>query len=157
MALILVRIDDRLIHGQVILGWAHALHPDRIVVVDDTVAASSWQRRVYEAAVPSEIGVSILGVDEAVNFFVEGRFNNEKIFLLVESPKNILDLFRKGVDIRSINVGGLHHSEGKRCVLPYVFVSDQDIDNFKELMAMGVEVECRDVPTAKKVDMRNLL
>lgn len=157
MAIVLVRIDDRLIHGQVIVGWAHVLHPDRIVLINDDIANTSWQREVYEAAVPSEMGLSILGIDEAVDVIAEGTFDTEKIVLIVESPQNALALFRKGLDIKSVNVGGLHHTEGKRRLLPYVFVTNQDVDAFKELMAMGVEVECRDVPTAKKVDMRNLL
>ena len=157
MALVLVRIDDRLIHGQVTLGWAQTLHPDRIVLVNDDIATNSWKSKVYEAAVPSEIDVSILGIDEAVKRIVGGEFDKEKVFLIVESPRNALTLKRKGVDIKSVNVGGLHHTEGKRCLLPYVFVTNQDIDAFHELMDMGVEVECRDVPTVKKVDIRNLL
>ncbi|UCE17989.1 MAG: PTS sugar transporter subunit IIB [Gemmatimonadota bacterium] len=157
MALVLVRIDDRLIHGQVILGWAHALHPDRIVLVNDNIAKSSWHREVYEAAVPSEIGVSILGLDRAVKYLTEREFDEERILVIVESPRNALSLVRKGIDIKSVNVGGLHHTEGKDRLLPYVYVTNQDIDAFKELIAMGVEVECRDVPTAKKIDMRKLL
>jgi mannose/fructose/N-acetylgalactosamine-specific phosphotransferase system component IIB len=133
------------------------LHPDRIVLVNDDIASHSWKSKVYEAAVPSEIGVSILNSDEAVKCLVEGKLDREKVFLIVESPRNVLTLLRKGVDIKSVNVGGLHHTEGKHRLLPYVFVTDQDIDAFKELMDRGIEIECRDVPTAKKMDMRNLL
>ena len=157
VALILVRIDDRLIHGQVILGWARTLHPDRIVLVDDAVSSNGVQKQLYEAAVPSEFSVSILGIDEAVQFLSEGEVKTEKILLIVESPRNAFALHNKGVDLKSINVGGLHYAEGKRGLLPYVFIDNQDVGFFRKLMAQGVEVECRDVPTAKKINMKDLL
>ena len=157
MALILVRIDDRLIHGQITVGWAQALRPDRILLANDAVAQNPTQKRLYEAVVPPEMGVSILTIDETMQSVENGTFNVEKTFLIVESPKDVLALQERGLGIRCVNVGGLHFSEGKRRLLPYVFVNEQDIDNLKELMAEGIEVECRDVPSAKRVNMKDLL
>lgn len=157
MALILVRIDDRLIHGQVTIGWAQVLQPDRILLVNDAIAKNSWQKKLYEAVVPSEMSVSILTIEEAAKELLGGAFDAEKIFMIVESPQDVLVLLRRGLAIKSVNVGGLHYTDDKHRLLPYVFVTEQDIRLFKELMAMGIEVECRDVPTAKKVDMRDLL
>ena len=157
MTLILVRVDDRLIHGQVTVGWVQALHPDRILLVNDVVATNHTQKKLYEATVLPEMRVSILTIEEAMQEVGQGAFNAEKIFLIIASPEDALILQRRGLDIKSVNVGGLHYAEGKRRLLPYVFASEHDVNVFRELLNRGIEVECRDVPSAKKVDIRDLL
>lgn len=157
MDLILIRIDDRLIHGQVTVGWVQVLNPDRILLANDAVAKNRMQRKLFEAVVPPEIRTSVLTIEETIKEATAGTISDEKTLLIIESPRDALALLRGRVNIKHINVGGLHHVEGKRRLLSYVFVNEQDIYDFKELIAEGVEVECRDVPSAKRVDMRDLL
>jgi len=157
MALVLIRIDDRLIHGQVTVGWVQALYPDRILLANDAVATNPSQKDLYEATVPSGITVTILTIDEAASEVRNGTFDEQDTLVIVESPRDALALQQKGVEMDSVNLGGLHFSAGKRGLLPYVFVSDEEIDTLKTMLARGIELECRDVPTARKVDIRSLL
>ena len=157
MALVLIRIDDRLIHGQVTVGWGRALQPDRILLVNDIVAMNPPQKNLYEAAVPPGIAVSILTIDEAAKAVKGGIFDQEETLLIVESPDDALALQERGVEIQSINIGGLHYTAGKKGLLPYVYVSEQDVVALRAIMAKGIELECRDVPSAKRVDLRCLL
>lgn len=157
MALVLVRVDDRLIHGQVTVGWAQALHPDRILLANDAVAMNPSQKGLYEATAPPEIAVSVLTLEEAATELTQGTFDGEETLLIVESPGDVLALEEKGVEMRSINIGGLHFAAGKRNLLPYVYVSEQDVEALKDMLAKGIEVECRDVPSTRKVDFKSLL
>lgn len=157
MALALVRIDDRLIHGQVSVGWVQALQPDRILLANDAVAADPGLRDLYTMAAPPEVPASICTIHETADKLQEDDTAAERTLLLVESPHDALELRLRGVNIRSVNVGGLHYTEGRRCLLPYLFVSEEDLTVFKNMLALGMEVECRDVPSARKIDMRNLL
>jgi PTS system mannose-specific IIB component len=157
MALILVRIDDRLIHGQVTVGWAQALRPNRILLANDAAAMNPAQKSLYEASVQSDMAVSVLTIDESARECNNGTFDDEKTILVVESPEDVLLLLERGVDMSSVNIGGLHCHPGKRNLLDYVYVSEEDEQALRTLLAKGIEVECRDVPSAKKIDFRNLL
>ena len=157
MTLVLVRVDDRLIHGQVSVGWAQALQPDRIILANDVVAGNPSLRGLYTMAIPAESSASLLTLSEAAEMLTDGAFAGDKAILVVESPGEVLTLREKGVEIHSVNVGGLHHTDGKRCLLPYVFVSEDDVKAFRKMLTMGMEVECRDVPSARKIYMQDLL
>lgn len=156
MPLVLVRIDDRLIHGQVVVGWGIQLEPDRIILCSDTIASSPWEKEIYmgaEATAPYPLTVSVLTIDETLLFLKNAENENERIILLIETPQEILELTKKGLDIEKINVGGMHYKQGKRRLASYIFVDDADIYSFKEISEMKIKLEGREVPTGKKVDI----
>lgn len=153
MSLVLVRVDDRLIHGQVTQGWAGSLKPDRLVLVNDTVAQSRWERELYEASAPEGIRVSVLGMDEASGAIEGWLTEGEDLLVLVDGPKDALCLREAGVAFDYLNVGGLHYREGRTKVLPYVCVDDADVRAFKLLQEQGVEIECADVPGCERKDL----
>jgi len=143
---ILFRIDDRLIHGQVVLGWGSALKPDRIVVADDEIAASEWERNLYASAVPPEMKVSILSVPEAAAQLKGGVFKGEKVILLVKHPKSVLALMDLGFPVSEVNVGGLHYREGREKVLEGVFLDAAERAVMRELAKRGVVLDGRALP-----------
>jgi len=146
MPLSLVRIDDRLIHGQVVLGWSRVLKPDRIVVSSDRIAESSWERKVYGAGVPPTIKVSFLTVEETAVELLNNLFKNESVLLLFESVKDVYDVVEKGVQLEEINIGGLHYRDGSEELLPYVFLTEDDRKLLRELVKKGVRLLARDIP-----------
>lgn len=154
MPLILVRIDDRLIHGQVVVGWGSYLNPDRIILCSDEIASSEWEKEIYLSAA-SDIEASVLTVEETAQYLRQDT--GERIILLVESPEVIVNLIKKGVAIKSVNIGGMHFKEGKRQFTPYVFLDDEDIRNFNILKNMNIELEIRDIPTRKKTDLAKII
>ena len=146
MPLCLVRIDDRLIHGQVVLGWVRALKPDRIVVANDRIAANSWERKFYTSSVPAQVKVSFLELEETTRQLLNNLFKKESVMILVESVKDLFEIVEMGVTLQEVNVGGLHFREGAREVLPYVFLTDEDRNYLRELVKRNVTLNAQDVP-----------
>ena len=146
MPLCLVRIDDRLIHGQVVLGWVRALRPDRIVVANDRIAANSWERKFYTSSVPAQVKVSFLELEETARQLMNNLFKNESVMILVESVKDLFEMVEMGVALENVNVGGLHYREGAHELLPYVFLTDDDKSYLRELVKRNVTLLAQDVP-----------
>ncbi len=146
----LVRIDDRLIHGQVVVGWVHALRPDRIILCNEEVANSEWERDLYlNSYVDADVKIDVITMDETLAYLKGPEFEREKVILLVESPKEVWQLVERGAPITEINVGGMHYKENAEEVLSYVFVSEEDMKYFNLLNKKGIKIEARDVPNAK--------
>jgi mannose/fructose/N-acetylgalactosamine-specific phosphotransferase system component IIB len=157
MPILLYRVDERLIHGQVIVGWGNLLKPELIVLANDQVASNPWERELYLACVPPEMKTIILAVDEAANLISKNQCPPEKTIVLVDSPADIQRMLQQGVKMKSVNVGGIHSKPGRKKILPYLFLSPGEISAFKKIISWGVECECRDVPLAEKHDLSSLL
>lgn len=147
MAVKLARIDDRLIHGQVVLGWVPHVRPDRIVVASDRVAGSDWERRFYTSCVPPEIKTSFFSVEETARRLSSDLFLAEALLLLFESAGDALALVEAGVELHDVNVGGLHYREGAIELLPFVFITEQERFALRELVKRGVTLSAQDVPS----------
>lgn len=157
MSLVLVRIDDRLIHGQVTVGWGSFLNPDRILLVSDEIANNDWEKELYESCVPFNMKVSILTVEKAAEALKENTYREDRTILLAENPKIIVDLVNLGAELKQVNIGGMHHKPEKKKLLSYVFVDHQDTEYLKSLLTSGIELVCQDLPQAKKENLADLL
>jgi len=147
MSLKLTRIDDRLIHGQVILGWVPALKPDRILVANDRVAGSDWERKFYSSCVPPEVNVSFASVADTARQISGNLFQDEDVLVLLESARDTLALIDAGVPLSEVNVGGLHYREGSVELLPFVFLTHEERTALRELVKHGVTLSAQDVPS----------
>ena len=143
----LARIDDRLIHGQVVLGWVPVVKPDRIVVACDRVAANNWERRFYASCVPPEIRTSFFSVAEAAQQIASELLAKEQLLVLVETAEDAWKLVLAGVTLTEVNVGGLHYREGSVELLPFVFVTPAERSFLRELVKRGVSLSAQDVPS----------
>jgi PTS system mannose-specific IIB component len=157
VAFVLVRIDDRLIHGQVSVAWGTWLECDRIILVNDEVAGTPWKRDLYAGSDSMGTALSVLSVDEFVKGVAAGRWDEERAIVVVESPRDVVGLLRGGLRVDEVNVGGMHHAPGKREVLQYVYVDDSDVEAMREIASLGVRLVARDVPQAPAVDVGELL
>lgn len=153
MALVQVRIDDRLIHGQVVVGWRQALNPDRIVLCSDEVANSDWQKTIYLSAVPPDVAASVLTLTETIAELRSEKCEKERVLLLVDDPKYVVDMVNAGVAISAVNVGGMHFRPGKNQISPFIFVDERDITHLRMLFDKGIQLEGRDVPTRSPVNI----
>ncbi|HVM32651.1 MAG TPA: PTS sugar transporter subunit IIB [bacterium] len=151
----LIRIDDRLIHGQVVVGWSKSLNIQRLVVVNDAIAKNAMQRTLMEMAVPSNLRVSFFTVEEAVA--AAASPDTERALVLFSTPTDLLAYVEKGGSVRSVNVGGLHFTEGRRQVCKVVCVTAEDVEAFKKLRAKGIEMEIRAVPGDLKEPLEKYL
>lgn len=148
MSWLLHRIDDRLIHGQVLVAWGQRLNPVRIWLADDAIAASDWERQVYEEAAPG-MEVRVTGVAAAAAAHADEAAAPGGAFLLVRDLATARRLVEAGAAVTSFNVGGLHYSPGKLKVCEYVYLDDADRADAKALLARGVALEVCDVPASK--------
>lgn len=157
MAFVLVRIDDRLVHGQVSVAWGSHLKPDRIVLVNDDVACCDWKRRLYGPRDSLGAEIVVLSIEQFLSGLPEQVKPKGRDFLIVGSPSDLVALVEGGLRVERANVGGLHYRDGKRQVLPYVFVDDDDVAALRELDRRGVRLEARDVPQAPAVNLARAL
>ena len=146
MPLILARIDDRLIHGQVTVGWATHLKPDRILLANNEIAADDWQCAVYSSSVSPNVQVSILSIAEAASFLLSQEYASERIILLTGSSGDMAGLIGMGVDPNVVNVGGLHFGPGKKEMLPFVYLGRLDFNPLRQLLEKGITLSAQQVP-----------
>lgn len=154
MALVLCRIDDRLIHGQVVVGWGRPLKIDRIVLVDEGVAVSPFEQDLYRMAVPEGVSVEFLTPRDAATRLGEMAASRERVLLLAGSVEAVAAVVRAQPGlVREINVGGLHDQAGRREYLRYVYASDAEIAELSALVDAGVTVTAQDLPSSKPVPL----
>jgi mannose/fructose/N-acetylgalactosamine-specific phosphotransferase system component IIB len=127
----LVRIDDRLIHGQVIAVWCKHRPFTRIVIVDDEVAADSFMQEVMRLAAPPGLRVDVLSLEEAIRHLPQDPHPRETTMVLLRSPQTALRLYEGGVRYMALNVGGLGSGPGRRPLFRHIAASDEEIAALK--------------------------
>lgn len=157
MALELYRIDDRLIHGQVVVGWGQPLDLRFIVLVDDEVAASDWEQELYRMGVPPEMDVHFDAVDTAAMNMARYQDDERHGLLLTGDIDTMTRLVDASEAIRRVNVGGIHHRPGRIQRLRYVFLTPAEESQLRALAARGLEVTAQDVPSARPVPLEEML
>lgn len=151
MTVELFRVDERLIHGQVVVGWGRACGVRRIVVVNDELAAEPVEQEIYRTGLPDEVQADFWTVATAVERVPDLMRSEQKAFVLTEDLPTMWRLAVEGVPIEWVNVGGIHATSGRRRILPYVCLSPAEEQRVRDLEAAGVTVTARDVPTAAEV------
>jgi mannose/fructose/N-acetylgalactosamine-specific phosphotransferase system component IIB len=152
---LLYRVDDRLIHGQVVLGWGRRLGPEGLLVVDDRIAGDAWERDLLGAAAPPETPASFLAVPEAVRALSSGD-DPRAVFVLMESARTAVALAEAGFLVPVLNLGGVHR-QGGRPVTPYLFLVEEELTALRQLVRRGVEIYAQDVPDGRRVDADSFL
>ena len=153
MPILLARIDDRLIHGQVVVGWAQSLKANHIVVVNDEIVTNDMQKFLFRMATPTDIKLSILGIKETADSIKKREFDDDDVILLAKTPADIVELIRNGGKIGEVNIGGMHFGKDKVQIFDAVFVDGTDVEKLKEINSLGVDLEVRMVPTDSKKDI----
>jgi mannose/fructose/N-acetylgalactosamine-specific phosphotransferase system component IIB len=157
MPILLCRIDDRLIHGQVVVGWGRPLGIQRIILVDDQVAASEWEQDLYRMAMPPEVEVAFTSVDQARSQLAAWQESPTRTLLLTGDIATMAALQEAdGAVIHDINLGGVHHRPGRRLRLPYVYLTDDEYASLRRIEAAGGAVTAQDVPTTARVPLKGL-
>lgn len=157
MPIVLHRVDERLIHGQVVLGWGSQLRPDRYLVVDDELAGSEWEQELYRLGAAGA-DVAFTDVQGARAALPEWRDDERRSILLVRDVATLGRLARGGL-LRglSVNLGGVHHGPGRREILTYLHLSDDDRGTLASLVEEGVDISAQDLPDAPRVSSKSLL
>ena len=145
-----MRIDDRLIHGQIVTAWISDSKAGEILVADDMAAKDPTQQMLLKLAVPAKIKLTIVSIETAAE-----DQSNTKVLLIVRNPKTALDLFERGFYIESVNVGNIsnaHSMVGRKRLLPYIYVEPEDIANLTAIAEKNIRLDVRAVPNDKSID-----
>lgn len=158
MSVVLYRVDERLVHGQVVIGWGAELRPDRYVVVDDRLSTSEWEQELYLLSLPDGVGADFLDVSTARERLPALESAAERFVVLVRDVDTMVRLSRGGLlEGRTVNLGGIHHAEGRTAVRPYLYLDEADRNRIRELSEAGVRVTGRDLPGSAGVGLDGLL
>jgi N-acetylgalactosamine PTS system EIIB component len=144
--ILLTRIDNRLIHGQVATQWSSSIGANLLLVANDSVANDKFRQGLMDMAAPSYAKTRYFTLEKTIEI-IDKASPQQKIFIICESPSDVLTLVKGGVPIKKVNIGNMHMSEGKRQVARTVAVDDRDVEAFRELQELGVELEIRKVPS----------
>lgn len=153
--ILLTRIDNRLIHGQIATQWTSTLGANLLLVANDEVAGNKMRQNLMNMAAPAGVDTRYFSIQKTIDV-IHKAAPRQLIFIIVESPADALRLVKGGVPIKKLNVGNMHMSEGKRQVATTVAVDDADVAAFQELKDLGVELQIQRVPSIPVEDPEKL-
>ena len=154
---VLARVDTRLLHGQVATNWTKATHPNRIIVVSDSVSKDDLRKKLIEQAAPPGVRAHVIPLDKLVQVYNDPRFGDTKALLLFENPQDALAVIEKGVEIPELNIGSMAHSVGKIQINNVLSVDQADVDTYKKLRDLGVKFDVRKVSGDSPSDLFKLI
>lgn len=157
MEIVNVRIDDRLIHGQVATVWSQVTGATRIMVVDDQVVKDTINKEALKLACPKQCKLSILTVEKAAANLCAGKYQEERVFLVAKSPKTMRRLYDAGFHMVQVNVGNMGGKQNTRMLKKAVSVSEEDIADFLYLSQQGVTITAQMVPADEALDFIKLI
>jgi mannose/fructose/N-acetylgalactosamine-specific phosphotransferase system component IIB len=149
-------VDDRLVHGQVVQGWLKTVSVDVLLVISDVVACDKMQQALMEMAVPSDIKLEIKNLEDAVNI-LNALNNKSNIMVLMTSPREAFYILDHGIKFNSLNIGGMHFSNGKKQILNNVCADDADIEFLYKIYQKGIELESRILPSDERINVIPLI
>ena len=151
--IVLTRIDNRLIHGQVATQWCGVVGANLLLVANDAVSKDEFRQGLMNMAAPAYAQTRFFSIEKTCAI-IDKASPAQKIAIICENPQDVLRLVKGGVPIKKVNIGNMHMAEGKRQVATSVAVNDDDVACFKELQDLGVELENKRVPdtAAESID-----
>ncbi|ELB05993.1 PTS system IIAB component [Enterococcus faecium EnGen0029] len=152
-----VRMDERLIHGQVAGIWAPSLHTQRIIVINDEAAADTLQKSSLRMAAPTSMRLSVLPVESAAKNIRSGKYGKQRLFLVFKNPTDVLRYLKAGGKLTHVNVGNMSYKEGSKDITKSIKVLDEEIDVFESIAAMDINVTAQLVPNDPVIDFMDKL
>ena len=153
MQIPLLRIDSRLIHGQVATSWAKAVKCDAIFAISDEVANDPLRSKLLLQVAPAHLQSYVITVDKAIKVWHNPMYADRKVLWLVTKPGDIVRLIEGGVDIKQVNVGGMTHREGCKLISQAVAVDADDVAAFQRLNELGVKMTLQQLATSPAEDV----
>lgn len=151
MSLCLARVDDRLIHGQIIHGWVPRLRIDVVVVADEQTAASEDEQMIARMAVPEDVAIDFVEPAEACNRVK--AWNNKNVLLLFRTPVQAWEAIKAGMALPSLNLGNCHFEPGKLQLRKTFCCSNKELSALREIAAAGVEINYQPAPDLKRAEV----
>ncbi len=157
MPILQVRIDDRLIHGQVVDGWLKPLSITQVLVVSERHSKEPMQKTLLEVAATESVSVQTLGISDSIQWLKVHQASDQNLMILATSPADILQLLEGGIRFPSVVLGGLHSPEHKVKVSPSIMLTDPDCQNLKKIARYGVLLHAQTLPTERAESISELM
>lgn len=157
MGIIAVRIDERLIHGQVANLWTTKLQASRIMVVDNDIIKNDIQKTALKLAKPAGVNLSILGTKKSSANILAGKYDSQKVFLVVKKPETLVEMINEGVTFDTINVGNISQKDNTQHLTQSINVTSDDYDAFQKILDAGVKITAQMVPNDDAKDFSGIL
>lgn len=148
-----IRIDSRLIHGQVATAWIKELNPNRLIIVDDEVVKDSVAKMALKMACPSQCKLSIINVAKCVENMKIDKYAGQKVFMIVKKPQTLVDLYVNGFTFEKITVGNIASSKDSRQIIKSISLTKEDQAALEKLAELNVVVKAQMVPAEKEIDL----
>ena len=152
-----IRIDERLIHGQVAIMWTNLLNANRIMIIDDETVKNDIQKALLKVACPVGVKLSILSIETASNNLKNESYKGDRIFIIAKNPTTLLKLRESGFEFDSITVGNMSTKEGSKQLKKSVSVTERDIESFRKLKEYGVNSSAQTIPNDEPLDIIKLI
>lgn len=157
MKVVNIRIDERLIHGQVAAYWTRNLNANRILVIDNYAAKDQIQKMALKMATPGGVKLSILTVETAAKNLIDQKYVGDNVFVIVRNPKTLVEVYNAGYHMDTVNVGNMSSKFGSVQVRRSVGVTPEDVEQFKILISHGVKLTAQMIPDDEIVDFTPII
>jgi PTS system mannose-specific IIB component len=157
MNVVLVRVDDRFIHGQILESWIPHLKAQGVIVANDGLAGDQIQKTIMSMAIPERIKLKIVYLKDAVHLQGDRELNEKRCLVIVSTIKDAYRLFSSGFTFTRLNIGNNKASGPSKQLSYSVWVDREDLDLMKALMDKGVEVTLQSVPRERLIDMKSII
>jgi len=150
MTIVCARVDQRLIHGIVVNQWFAELNPKRFMVIDDEVSQNEDLKSSLRLSKPSDTGMSIINTEKAIINFKAGKYDAQRVFVIVKEPKTLLQLSNAGIEIPKVDIGIIFAEDGRTLISKFVSVNAEETQDFQELEEQGSPVNIQYAPAVNK-------
>lgn len=154
MPVIFARVDDRLIHGQIVQAWLPELNVDEVLIPVCPANEKRLNRTLLRLSLPYEYKLTLLDSHACMRYALD---NKARLFLLMSSLQELTDLIEDGLQIKSVNIGGMHFKENAQKLADNVFLDDNDKKRLKLIADLGIAIETRAVPNAQSISVAEVL
>ena len=154
MPIVFARVDDRLIHGQVVQAWLPELNVDEVLIPVSKGKENQVNTRLLRLSLPYEYKLTVLNSHECARYTLDAK---QRIFLLMSSLKELTDVISDGLQLESVNIGGMHFKEKAQKLADNVFLDEEDKHFLKIINDLGIRIETRAVPNAQSISVKEVL
>lgn len=153
--IVLARVDDRLIHGEVVMGWMPATRTTRLIIVDDELCRDPFARKILMTMAPAEIRCFVYTVEQAAVHLTKAPMPHERLMVLAKSPLTFWRLIEKGVEIKEVNLGGTGIDDNRRPFFKNISLSRDEVESVEKMLEHGCDVYYQLVPDQKRYELEN--
>lgn len=156
--IVLARVDDRLIHGQVMTKWSKGMNINALFVVDNDTAKDPFMKDIYMMSTSNTgMTIKVLSIDEVIDYWDKDNFEKYRVILLFKSIAAVREAIDKGLPVQRLNLGGIAKTKDSKFVIPNIAIKPKDIDVLKEIESKGIEVFFQVVPDTKSVSLKDAI